>query len=36
MKVIQEDSSTVQKETIGLTETSVEEYQHSLRNNTEE
>ena len=36
MKVIQEDWSTVEKETIGLTETSVKEYQYSLRNNTEE
>jgi len=36
MKVIQEGRSTVEKERIGLTETSVKEYQHSLRNNTEE
>ena len=36
MKVIQEDCSTVQKKTIGLTETSVKKYQHSQRNNTEE
>jgi len=36
MKVIQEDCSTVQKKTIGLTESSVKKYQHSQRNNTEE
>jgi len=35
MKVIQEDSSTLQKEKMGLTETSVKKYQHSQRNNTE-
>jgi hypothetical protein len=36
MKVILEDCSTLQKEKIGLTETSVKKYQHSQRNNTEE
>jgi hypothetical protein len=36
VKVIREVCSTIQKETIGLTEKLVKKYQHSLRNNTEE
>jgi len=36
MKVIKEDCSTVEKERLGLKETSVKEYKYSLHNNTEE